>query len=148
MKELLNKKFGPFDGKTWVIIVVAGVGIGLIIRRKVAKDQSTDVVDGGETYDNLATTAVGTSPSYGGGTQFNQGAILGAVKAEFDPKFNELYEAIDKQNPAAKTTDPTTVGPEKGLLGLGIRVSNYGPVPQVMPKAGTKSITPILGIKA
>lgn len=107
MKELLNKKFGPFDGKTWAIVIVAGVGIGLFIRKRAVKDSVTEPVDGGSVYYDDATTSPGVR--FGGGTQYNEGSLISAIKAELEPQFGAVWEAIESQKVPPKTTDPTVM---------------------------------------
>jgi hypothetical protein len=94
MPEWLTKQYGPFSGITWVIIITAGAGLGLVMRRFIGAS------DGAATADT-PTPLPSTEPAFvGGGTTLNQGEIVA-----------DVIEAINASGGAISTNPNAVLSP-------------------------------------
>lgn len=102
MEEILDKQYGPFDGKTWAIILVAGIGLGLLVRRS-----SLFGGDGSANDDPEAYTVGSVTPAIvGSGTDYNEEAIIQGVVDRIGPMTNtDNISPPVTPNPSGVTVD-------------------------------------------
>lgn len=142
IKVTLNRQIGPFKVWQWLVVVIAGVGIGLLVRRRFAmgNDYSGTSLDSStpiEPSDNLPGTqgapTIVNSPDFDSMRALQQN--FDRFQDEIDQRFkddqtqdNKLFTEIKKRLDAIKIpvtprTPPANVGGGSG-----------NPVPKPKPK--------------
>lgn len=118
MRELWNRQLGPYKGKVWAGIVAGGVGLGLLIRR-FTRTRPESVMDEGVM---VATT---TPEFLAPGTQYNEGAIVAAVRDSFASDLGDIWETIAGRDIEKARVSPEVPADERPLPSL------PGPAPPV-----------------
>lgn len=122
MKEFLGKQYGPFKGREWLIVGVAGVGLGLIIRYAMGRRNAGNSDDPG-VQEIIGTTQPAV---VNGGTRYNQGAIVQDVIESLNPRFARLEKRLNESDPTSPGTTPTPGGSDRDRF-LGNLDDEYSP---------------------
>lgn len=89
LKATLSRRIGPFTVGVWLIVVVVGVGVGLLVRRRLGTS-TADVSGSAEPLDGPVEGGPGTFPSGPSGIAGQGGAPVTITRTE-------LVETVDRE---------------------------------------------------